>query len=328
MCVEAECDTNPDAPLLICEGSCQRIFHTPCVGLTEAPEGTWLCEECLAGAHKCSGCGEVGKDNVFGGVVKCSRKNCGLYFHESCVRNYNIEEDEAQAKRAELARRKASDEGGEEPEYEPLKFVCPAHFCWTCGDVPKNERATKTKKGELFRCLHCPISYHVDCISPLANFHELAMVCHEHSTYPLPSLPSGASVLNKGRKTKTANEVAIPKVLNNFVGLEAFDALPKHEGFTVPPMILPKEVRSEVVALVRRICAGVAQEAQFSPQSARFPPFPVPILGCRFDLLRAAEPRVPHPLRHPRRGVPEAPQVPAPAVPQVRQQEATPRGPH
>jgi hypothetical protein len=256
VCVEAECDTNPDAPLLICEGSCQRIFHTPCVGLTEAPEGTWLCEECLAGAHKCSGCGEVGKDNVFGGVVKCSRKNCGLYFHESCVRNYNIEEDEAQAKRAELARRKASDEGGEEPEYEPLKFVCPAHFCWTCGDVPKNERATKTKKGELFRCLHCPISYHVDCISPLANFHELAMVCHEHSTYPLPSLPSGASVLNKGRKTKTANEVAIPKVLNNFVGLEAFDALPKHEGFTVPPMILPKEVRLEVVALVRSSCTG------------------------------------------------------------------------
>ena len=38
--------------------------------MTEAPEGTWLCSECVEGAHKCSGCGEVGKDNVFGGVVK------------------------------------------------------------------------------------------------------------------------------------------------------------------------------------------------------------------------------------------------------------------
>jgi len=241
VCTEAECDSNPDAPLLICEGTCQRTFHTPCVGLAAIPAGEWLCTECKTGKHTCAVCGEIGEDNVEGGVVKCSRQNCGLYYHESCVRNYNMEENEVQAKQMELARRKASEEGGEEPPYEPLKFVCPAHFCWTCGDVPKNERSTKCKKGELFRCLHCPISYHADCIPPLAKFHELAMICHEHSAAPLPALPSGASVLNKNHATKFKDDTTIPKVLTNFVGLEAFQDLPKHPGFTLPPMLLPKE---------------------------------------------------------------------------------------
>jgi hypothetical protein len=106
------------------------------------------------------------------------------------------------------------------------KFKCPAHQCWTCADdipPPKimdeeaeaSEQSSRKKKGKkrgggkkrkskndgsfsamwgskkekLFRCLDCPISYHITCMPPTCNFHELAMLCHEHAhTSKLPYL--------------------------------------------------------------------------------------------------------------------------------------------
>ena len=81
-CMEIEATGDPDAPLLICEGPCLRTFHTVCVGLKEVPECEWVCKDCKADRHPCAICEEVGEDGVEGGVIKCKRKNCGLYYHE------------------------------------------------------------------------------------------------------------------------------------------------------------------------------------------------------------------------------------------------------
>eukprot|EP00591_Stephanopyxis_turris_P012618 CAMPEP_0195508434 /NCGR_PEP_ID=MMETSP0794_2-20130614/1637_1 /TAXON_ID=515487 /ORGANISM="Stephanopyxis turris, Strain CCMP 815" /LENGTH=598 /DNA_ID=CAMNT_0040635387 /DNA_START=534 /DNA_END=2330 /DNA_ORIENTATION=- len=76
------------------------------------------------------------------------------------------------------------------------KFICPAHFCWTCGfDANKNGTSgMNTKKEQLFRCLECPNAFHLSCIPPLARFHELALLCHEHRTSKLPDLDMENSI--------------------------------------------------------------------------------------------------------------------------------------
>jgi SET domain len=43
--------------------------------------------------------------------------------------------------------------------------------------------------------MECPVSYHVSCIPPPARFHELAILCHEHSSGgKLPDLDEGSSL--------------------------------------------------------------------------------------------------------------------------------------
>lgn len=112
-----------------------------------------------------------------------------------------------------------------------IKFTCPAHFCWTCcGGVPprsgddqnikicndnrsNSKKINSNKKGKgkkknnalssafqekketLMRCLDCPNAYHISCLPPHCQFHELAMLCHEHSqTSKLPYLDISASL--------------------------------------------------------------------------------------------------------------------------------------
>jgi len=72
------------------------------------------------------------------------------------------------------------------------------------GGKTKGKKKTKSdydgafcakKDSRLFRCLYCPISYHLTCIPPSSQFHELALLCHEHaSTYKLPYLEVGHSL--------------------------------------------------------------------------------------------------------------------------------------
>ena len=90
-------------------------------------------------------------------------------------------------------------------------------------------KQSKAGAGQLVRCLYCPIAYHVDCIAPLAKFHELAMVCHDHCAYPLPCLPAGASVLSSSHATQYVDDAPMPKVANKFLGLEQFEALPVYK---------------------------------------------------------------------------------------------------
>lgn len=106
-------------------------------------------------------------------------------------------------------------------------FTCPAHHCWTCTQKDmiklekeeakqsrqKDNNKIKTKKASrkkrkrtqsifrqkksvrLYRCLYCPVAYHATCIPPNSRFHELAVLCHEHSlTNKLPDLDIDNSI--------------------------------------------------------------------------------------------------------------------------------------
>jgi len=209
-CCEAECMTQPDSPLLVCEGGCSRAFHYPCVGLASVPpvNEKWTCPDCLDRRHQCAVCHEYGNDDEE--VYKCEVKSCGLFYHEACLSMYDVN--------VELAYKTVT-EGDEEKVISRPKFRCPAHQCWTCsGSVPSDtisssecdcnktlstskpkkkdvDGAFREKKGTLFRCLYCPIAYHLSCIPPLSQFHELALLCHEHAnTRKLPYLDASSSM--------------------------------------------------------------------------------------------------------------------------------------
>lgn len=208
-CNEAECISDRDADLLVCEGACQRPFHYPCAGLLRLPpsDEKWLCEDCQNSSHQCGICQEYGADNV--NVFLCERQDCGLFFHESCLSMQNVD--------MKLVERCVELQDNSENEgllVRAPRFTCPAHKCWTCTEdyIPdeEEEAAKKTKKrrrkqssssfvpkrdNNLFRCLHCPIAYHVSCIPPAARFHELALLCHEHaSTHKMPDLDIESSL--------------------------------------------------------------------------------------------------------------------------------------
>jgi len=228
-CKEAECvlvGAEGSADFLICDGSCHRIFHIPCAGLTEAPSTNdeWLCQDCSRKEHACAYCGEYGADYV--NVFPCQEDKCGLFFCEACLRLHDIEyayatstasasnrRDTEQAMETEIE----NDENVEDEESRIPVFTCHGHRCWTCTQkdmiqIEKEERAAERtatkgkgkssrkkgrktasifqcKQGRLFRCLYCPIAYHITCIPPTAKFHELAVLCHEHAmTHKLPEL--------------------------------------------------------------------------------------------------------------------------------------------
>jgi len=240
-CKEAECGlvgADDSADFLICDGPCHRIFHIPCAGLTKAPstDDDWLCQDCSRKEHACAYCSEYGEDFV--NVFPCQDDQCGLFFHEACLRLQHVEytyvTGPSRLSRNNPNNGKAtetcSDEEDEQDEgFRIPVFTCHAHRCWTCTqkdmiELEKDERAlehqnnkTNNKKskssrkkrkknttifqckpGRLYRCLYCPIAYHITCIPPSARFHELAVLCHEHAmTHKLPELDMNDSLQSK-----------------------------------------------------------------------------------------------------------------------------------
>mmetsp|Transcript_16690 Transcript_16690/g.31623 ORF Transcript_16690/g.31623 Transcript_16690/m.31623 type:complete len:775 (-) Transcript_16690:249-2573(-) len=217
-CREAECATQPESPLLVCEGVCSRPFHYPCAGLAALPptDKEWICSDCKESRHQCAVCHEYGADDV--DVHKCQRKDCGLFFHEACLTMYDVDVQVQIANGQESANEGAPLNGSDSsPDgyvaVACIQFICPAHRCWTCsdgvplcaqketGEPPDLNDSSKLKQGKkkksngdalslsfkeknelLFRCLECPNAYHISCIPPHAAFHELALLCHEHAT--------------------------------------------------------------------------------------------------------------------------------------------------
>lgn len=168
-CREAEYNSNPEIPLLICEGSCNRAFHYPCAGLKKLPSSDkkWICNDCKQKKHPCHICTLHDADDE---LVYCSVSNCGLYYHASCLSTeYGIDVEDGK------------------------KFRCPAHECWCCNDGSDFGLGA----GRLYKCMECPNSYHLKCIPPKAKFHELALLCHKHSHLKLPDLDINTSVQNK-----------------------------------------------------------------------------------------------------------------------------------
>ncbi|GAX28487.1 histone-lysine N-methyltransferase ASH1L [Fistulifera solaris] len=216
-CREAECLMHPEADeLLVCEGSCVRVFHYPCAGLLKMPakDETYVCKDCTEKRHACSICKEYGVDEE--DVYKCSKPKCGLFFHESCLSMHNVDVSYIPVASASASASPISTLEAPSDRSKPI-FTCPAHNCWTCtqlelkkeeedeakeaalqkGGKTKGKKKSKAlpgffcskKESTLVRCLECPISYHISCIPLSAKFHELATLCHEHSAHAkLPEL--------------------------------------------------------------------------------------------------------------------------------------------
>ena len=154
-CEEAECKTHPDSPLLVCEGPCNRPFHYPCAGLAALPQDDekWVCQDCLQRRQKCAVCHVYGKEGE--DVFKCDRDYCGLFFHESCLGmcdNVDYVDDENKPFAPDNGAI-GIDESSADKVKAP-KFVCPAHYCWTCsggippeGESKKEEEVKSSKKG-------------------------------------------------------------------------------------------------------------------------------------------------------------------------------------
>jgi hypothetical protein len=143
-CKEAECMMKADAEqLLICEGTCHRVFHFPCAGLAELPakEDSYTCNDCIEGKHPCSICNGYGKDNE--DVFLCSKSKCGLYFHEACLSMRNVDMQLVH----ENGNRIIGDPSLIQVHSEKRVFVCPAHACWTCSQLDLRKQESDAAKG-------------------------------------------------------------------------------------------------------------------------------------------------------------------------------------
>jgi len=153
-CKEAEyfafADTGSE--LMICEGPCRRLFHWPCVGLKELPpdDVPYICPDCKEKRHICSLCNEFGADDL--DVFLCSKKTCGLFFHEACLLGVGIEVEDIPAATNAVSDGESSSNGdkfedaaGSDQPPNQIKFVCPAHCCWTCTQPEEREKETHSK---------------------------------------------------------------------------------------------------------------------------------------------------------------------------------------
>jgi hypothetical protein len=160
-CKEAECLIKPEADtLLICDGKCRRAFHYPCVGLPALPNESeaFYCPDCVQSRHRCAICQDYGMDDDE--VFCCSKTNCGLFFHSACLAMQNVEvQDDANEDASASDERDSLTGGVDRPgggpspsvevassslttpsKKEAIRFVCPAHNCWTCTQLDFNQQ--------------------------------------------------------------------------------------------------------------------------------------------------------------------------------------------
>ncbi|KAI1903574.1 hypothetical protein AGOR_G00028580 [Albula goreensis] len=140
--------------LLLCEGQCCGAFHLQCIGLSDMPQGRFVCQECTSGVHTCFVCKKPGKD-----VRRCMIPVCGKFYHGECI-----------AKHAPTA---------------PLSrgFRCSLHVCLSC--YITNPANPSVSKGRLTRCVRCPVAYHANDYCMAAGSVILAnnsFLCPNHFT--------------------------------------------------------------------------------------------------------------------------------------------------
>ncbi|XP_039536244.1 histone-lysine N-methyltransferase, H3 lysine-36 specific isoform X2 [Pimephales promelas] len=140
--------------LLLCEGQCCGSFHPQCTGLNAPPTGTFLCQECTSGIHSCFSCKIPGED-----VRRCMLPGCGKFYHGECAASH--------APTVPLNR----------------AFRCPLHVCLAC--FITNPTNPSISKGQLTRCIRCPVAYHANdnCVpAGSATLTHSNIVCPNHFT--------------------------------------------------------------------------------------------------------------------------------------------------
>ncbi|KAM6923987.1 histone-lysine N-methyltransferase, H3 lysine-36 specific [Xenentodon cancila] len=140
--------------LLVCDGHCYGAFHLRCIGLSIAPKGKFICQECKTGAHACFVCKKSGN-----GVKRCIIPVCGKFYHPECILPYSATQ--------------AHNKG----------FRCPLHVCLSCHIA--NPLNICSSKGRLARCVRCPVAYHANDNCMAAGSLVLAnnsFLCPNHFT--------------------------------------------------------------------------------------------------------------------------------------------------
>ncbi|XP_059382692.1 histone-lysine N-methyltransferase, H3 lysine-36 specific isoform X4 [Carassius carassius] len=140
--------------LLFCEGQCCGVFHLQCTGLNEPLSGKFLCQECTSGIHSCFSCKSMGED-----VRRCMLPGCGKFYHGECAASHG--------------------------PTVPLNraFRCPLHACLSC--FITNPTNPSVSKGQLTRCIRCPVAYHANdyCIpAGSVTLTDNNIVCPNHFT--------------------------------------------------------------------------------------------------------------------------------------------------
>ncbi|XP_026051463.1 histone-lysine N-methyltransferase, H3 lysine-36 and H4 lysine-20 specific isoform X2 [Carassius auratus] len=138
--------------LLLCEGQCCGVFHLQCTGLNEPLSGKFLCQECTSGIHSCFSCKSMGED-----VRRCMLPGCGKFYHGECAASHG--------------------------PTVPLNraFRCPLHACLSC--FITNPTNPSVSKGQLTRCIRCPVAYHANdyCIpAGSVTLTDNNIVCPNH----------------------------------------------------------------------------------------------------------------------------------------------------
>ncbi|KAG9508693.1 Histone-lysine N-methyltransferase NSD2, partial [Fragariocoptes setiger] len=147
--------------LFYCRGTCLRTMHADCGGSESSSNDSngFICQECKTGKHPCFVC-----NSTDGDCVKCSHKNCGKYYHLSCLKplSYpaNIKSDKV--------------------------FTCPLHYCLSCytdNPYPRDVNYIKPSKRQLVKCLCCPTAFHnsESCIAAgTISFTSSYVLCPAH----------------------------------------------------------------------------------------------------------------------------------------------------
>ncbi|XP_034037134.1 histone-lysine N-methyltransferase, H3 lysine-36 and H4 lysine-20 specific isoform X2 [Thalassophryne amazonica] len=117
--------------LLVCDGHCYGAFHPQCIGLSVAPKGKFLCNDCTAGVYTCFVCKKSGN-----GVKRCIIPLCGKFYHTDCILAYSATQPHNKG------------------------FRCPLHVCLSCHI--SNPVNICSSKGRLARCVRCPVAYHAN----------------------------------------------------------------------------------------------------------------------------------------------------------------------
>jgi hypothetical protein len=121
-----------------------------------------LCRDCSRKEHACAYCSEYGEDFV--NVFPCQDDQCGLFFHEACLRLHHVEYTYASCpsrlprdnanKGGKATDNNSSDEEDEQEEGSRIPiFTCHAHRCWTCTQkdmiqLEKDERALEQQNNK------------------------------------------------------------------------------------------------------------------------------------------------------------------------------------
>ncbi|KAJ8261093.1 hypothetical protein COCON_G00168160 [Conger conger] len=148
--------------LVRCEGECNRLFHSACLGLDCSSGENFTCTECKTGTHACFSCKASGGD-----IRRCAVGGCGRFYHESCARKHTGATS------------------------DPSGLRCPQHSCATCCLERDMHKACK---GRMMCCIRCPVAYHTGdgCVaagSVVLSPHIIICSSHSASTKngPAPS---------------------------------------------------------------------------------------------------------------------------------------------